>query len=779
MAITLCGAVSAIDDPADVKYVSTTGSDDNDGTETNPYLTIGKGITSVNPDGTVNVDDGTYYEHLTISKNVNLVGKSQENTILDGSNTGQPLNINSGVNVSISLFTIQNGNAYGSAGGGINNAGNLTMSNSTISGNTGNDRGGGIANYGTLTVSNSSINGNTVQYYGGGIYNYGTLILSGSTISGNTVNSSGGGIMNIGTLTVFDSTINGNTAIRGGGIYNDGQVTIENCEIISNSASNTQGYAHGGAIYNSGTLSIDNSKIQKNSATALWGGHAGAIFSYIGVITIKNSLVEENTAHYGGAMYFEDRMGSALIENCSISKNIATGSAGAMVTYLHTTIIDSVISDNIAQGIYSYGGAIIQYNHGSLTIIRTLIENNQASREGGAIYSEAYEDGFLTIQDSKITGNSAEKGGAIYSDNYGLTSIINCIIGGNTASLDGGFLYKNDDRGSALLKFNRIIANTALNGAALYNYRNSAFNAEYNWWGSNDPDFTTLIVGEVDYNPWLYMTLQTNPTNIAQGETSTLTANFNNAFDGTTITQLNPDNGHIPDKTPVTFNTDLGSVGSKTINKETTDGVATATLAADETAGIAKVNAVTDDQTVNSEVTINPKTSQSSLYLTITPSKTNPVVGDTVIYTLKVGNKGPNTAENVVMTYTIPEGLEFAGAKVDVGTYTYDPKTRTITWNIGDVPVGDPYMWLSLKVLSSGTYLINPTLSTSTYDPTLNANTQSLSVNAAATPNDNNNTNNTVNAATNTVSMQETGIPLIVLIMALFMVLGGLVSSKK
>ena len=87
-------------------------------------------------------------------------------------------------------------------------------------------------------------------------------------------------------------------------------------------------------------------------------------------------------------------------------------------------------------------------------------------------------------------------------------------------------------------------------------------------------------------------------------------------------------------------------------------------------------------------------------------------------------------------------------------------------------------MWLSLKVTSAGRYLINPLLSTSTYDPTLNSNTQRLAFNAAATPNNNTN-NNTVNAATNTVTMQETGIPLIVLIMALFMVIGGLVSSKK
>jgi uncharacterized repeat protein (TIGR01451 family) len=240
------------------------------------------------------------------------------------------------------------------------------------------------------------------------------------------------------------------------------------------------------------------------------------------------------------------------------------------------------------------------------------------------------------------------------------------------------------------------------------------------------------------------------------------------------VTSLDPNTGHIPDGSPVTFNTDKGSIGSKIIDKETTAGITTATLTADETAGIAHITATTDAQAVNTELTINPK---SSLYLTITPNKTSPVVGDTVIYTLKVGNHGPDTAKNVVMTYVVPEGLEFAGANVDVGTYTYDTATRTITWTIGDVPVGDPYMWLSLKILRAGSFLINPQLSTTTYDPTLNTDTQSLTIHVAATTN--NNTINTVNAATNTVTMQHTGIPLIGLILALFMVIGGMVSSKK
>jgi uncharacterized repeat protein (TIGR01451 family) len=161
---------------------------------------------------------------------------------------------------------------------------------------------------------------------------------------------------------------------------------------------------------------------------------------------------------------------------------------------------------------------------------------------------------------------------------------------------------------------------------------------------------------------------------------------------------------------------------------------------------------------------------QSGLYLQITPSEKDPVVGETVIYTLKVGNKGPDAAKDVVMTYKIPEGLEFVGANVDTGTYTYDPATRTITWTLGDVPVGDPYMWLSLRIVEAGQYLLNPTLSTSTFDPTLNSNLQSININAQE--------ETTVRAA-GTIGMQTTGAPLSGIAIAILLVLGGLVGTRR
>ena len=82
-------------------------------------------------------------------------------------------------------------------------------------------QGGGIDNSGTLTVTNSTFNGNSandgrmglvpVPGQGGGIDNSGTLAVTYSTFSANSA-SMGGGIDNSGTASIVDTIVAGNTA---------------------------------------------------------------------------------------------------------------------------------------------------------------------------------------------------------------------------------------------------------------------------------------------------------------------------------------------------------------------------------------------------------------------------------------------------------------------------------------------------------------------------------------------------------------------------------------
>lgn len=678
IAVCLSGSVFAAEEEItevlllEQVYVSTDGSDDTgDGTEINPFSTIGKGITSVNPNGTVNVADGTYYEHLTINKNLNLLGQSQENTIIDGNNTGRPITIETGAKVNITLFTIQNGliNEYEAKGGGIYNKGDLTLvdctiennqvnsndyygyaygagiyndegiltiQNSKIQQNTANaryTRGGGIFNnYGEINIENSQINENTLTHtlsdytnsYGAGIYNnYGIVSITSSDVNKNVITHNvnnynygyGGGIFSEGgSVIIQDSNINENTIngyyTQGGGIYNsNGIFEIKNSKINQNQVigDNTYynySYAHAGGIYNSGTMTINDSEINYNSATA-----TGSQYSYA----------------YGGGIV----NGRVLIINRSkINENSVNGTrygyGGGILNWNMLIITDSEVNDNtvtITGTTYDYnwiaGGGI--YNSGSMMVERCDINQNalttehtyyqsQDNRHGGA---GIYNEGSSIISESNINLNSIISTsdvpvyGAGILNRYGSMKITSSNILDNTitaVNAFGGGIYNY--QGTVQARYNRIAGNSP---NAAENNANYLMDLKYNWWGSNNPDFTTLISGIVNYSPWLYMAFQANPTTILEGETSTLTANFNNAFDGNTLTALNPADGHLMNGILVTFTTDLGELGSKTVDKPLTGGVATATLTGTES-GLATVKAAldTEEQTNTVQIGVEP-----------------------------------------------------------------------------------------------------------------------------------------------------------------------------
>ncbi len=168
--------------------------------------------------------------------------------------------------------------SYGGFGGGIMNwqGGALVVQHSTLAGNSADRDGGGIENIGTLTVTQSTVSGNAakgkrpstgsgqVGLGGAGIDNStGMLTLENSTISGNRSNQYGGGLVNDeGTMRITFSTVSNNSASTiGGGIYITGSVTdtimyLTNT-IIANSAGQDCVNA-GGAVTNTYTLIQDN-----------------------------------------------------------------------------------------------------------------------------------------------------------------------------------------------------------------------------------------------------------------------------------------------------------------------------------------------------------------------------------------------------------------------------------------------------------------------------------------------------------------------------------------
>jgi hypothetical protein len=260
--------------------------------------TIGHAITLASSGDSILVASATYSENLTIGVSLNVTGYGASAVgpsvalpiVIDGGARNTVVTIsNTGAQVTLSNLTIQNGLGQIN-GGGVNNAGALTIFNSTIVANTTgvNGNGGGINNTGTLTMNNSNVLYNSAGNGGGGIAGPGALTINNSTVSGNS-GASGGGIYGAGTLTVSNSAIWSNSASNGGGIGDaglGGTATIVNSTIYGNSASN------GGGIYNtSRTLSVSNGSFGLNS------GFVGANFYNTGpTAAFKNSIVGSPTS---------------------------------------------------------------------------------------------------------------------------------------------------------------------------------------------------------------------------------------------------------------------------------------------------------------------------------------------------------------------------------------------------------------------------------------------------------------------------------------------------
>jgi autotransporter family porin len=157
-------------------------------------------------------------------------------------------------------------------------------------------------------------------------------------------------------------------------------------------------------------------------------------------------------------------------------------------------------------------------------------------------------------------------------------------------------------------------------------------------------------------------------------------------------------------------------------------------------------------------------------------------LGEKFVITIKIGNKGPDIAKNVVIKFTIPKGIDFITASVDQGTWNYNKGTRVFTWNLGDVAVGDPYLYLTLKANKLGKYQLKHLLTTKTFDPNLIRNQMiPLSI-VITTPGDNNGNNDNespVNVEGKTIGMQKTGLPIAGLIIAILALFGGLASTKR
>jgi hypothetical protein len=245
-------------------------------------------------DGDLNLDTPAGYAPGPTS----IIGAGAGVTIIDANQIDRVLAVDAGRTVSISGVTLRNGllGPVGSdLGGGMLCKGNATLSHVVLGANSAYGLGGGIMVYtgGVLVLNYSVVVGdNTARVSGGGIYNAGTITVSYSTLSGNSPGDGGAIANTYGIATVIRSTISAASAYRGGGIFNGNSLIVTSSTISSNNAD-----TDGGGIYNVGMVDVYNSTIVGNQANAninLSGTGGGFFNKSAASFALVNSVVAGN-----------------------------------------------------------------------------------------------------------------------------------------------------------------------------------------------------------------------------------------------------------------------------------------------------------------------------------------------------------------------------------------------------------------------------------------------------------------------------------------------------
>jgi len=228
-----------------------------------------------------------------------------------------------------------------------------------------------------------------------------------------------GASLELATLTVTNGRVEGE---EGGGMYNSqGHVALNYVWVENNVSAGPYPGSYGAGIYNDGgSLSIDNSYIVDNTTegphpTCNAGG--GGIMNVFGATTIHASNVSGNTAYDG----CQSGVGGGLLNN-----------GGTM------TLVRSLVNENEAD----WGGGI--RNSGELHIAGSIVDNNGATVMGGGIHN-GYAGAVLTVVDSTISNNTSNADGGGLWLQEGEARLANTTLSGNWAFTDGGGIHATTD----------------------------------------------------------------------------------------------------------------------------------------------------------------------------------------------------------------------------------------------------------------------------------------------------------------------------------------------
>ena len=568
-------------------------------------------------------------------------------------------------------------------GGAITTHGNdITVDNSTFISNKAAADGGAVYVVDDgITVLNSNFGNNSAKNHAGAIYVKGNNVkIQNATFVNNSAHFAGAVRLEGNYVNVLNATFIGNKAISDGVSKSQAGalgISGNNVNIDSSYFANNTVEGDAGAIGVKGShIKVTNSQFYSNHANPfkndLNTGLGGAIYTMGNNVTYDNAIFRYNTAVNGSALFVD---GVASLKNIVFYRNQAYTYALPIIVqnpknpYGVTVNVTVVIigGNNIANAIHHVG----QLNDISFDNVTYLFNVN------GTIMNRTTGADELHPVDGV---ENSKNGTLIYRDERENTQSINPIV---IYDEDGNIIY-NETLISSIYGDVRF----SLSGLAPGNYTIKAEHPEDLFYKAIKNETNFKVVGFVD----LDVDITTDKNYYGLDEevewTISLTNHGPHTDNNCYVNGIKLDNivGFTPSKGTFDAATGIWKVGKLAKNEVVTLKVKTKTTSLGTVT--LTVNAVNSTEDTNISNNVATKTIYIQELPKVVPTKdvnvTNPNYGDKVKYTIVVSNVGKITAD-VTLTDTLDKGLIFTGAS---GNYEYDSTTRTVTWNIDGLAVG-------------------------------------------------------------------------------------------
>ncbi|MBD2518026.1 M10 family metallopeptidase C-terminal domain-containing protein [Nostoc sp. FACHB-973] len=493
-------------------------------------------------------------------------------------NSDRVFDVLTGGELSLQNLVVKGGAVSGEDGGGIKvaSAGFLDLYNTTVSNNSA-ENGGGIYNAGDAylrngsTVSNNSVSGLVPD--GGGISNAGTLTVIDSTISNNNGATYGGGIYNTQTLTLINTTVSGNTANTGGGINNkfsNASAALVNTTVSGNSAS--LGGA-GGVSNDSGIINLLNSTVTNNTFSGILG-YAGGVSNSGGTVNLKNTIVAGNFSLDNRLYSYPDLSGTFNGNNNNLIGNL-TGAKGTVGTGT------DIVNPNPGLGpLQNNGGLTLTHalltgspaiNAGNNNLIP--VDTQDLDNDGDTSEAIPYDQRGLT----RLVGAKVDIGAFEVQAAALPTLSINdiSVTEGNTGTTNATFTVTLSAASTSAVTVNYATANgTATSGS---DYTASTGTLTFNP-GNISKTLTVAVAGDTIFEPnetfFLNLSNATNAT-IADNQALGTIVNDDANLPNLSINDITVVEGQTP-QAVLTVSLSSASSQPVTVNYTTTPGTATA-----------------------------------------------------------------------------------------------------------------------------------------------------------------------------------------------------------